>query len=131
MPNYNIVLGGAEHEGFFVRNSDYTGEDWFWTVPKDAQIGDICFVYLTAPLSRIVGRFTITGEPFLNLGMFPDYSGKYMAEIGNVQYYPPKPELTIRGLRALFCDWAWLRYPRNKTRIPPHILPPFLELLEM
>lgn len=128
--SYYILLGGPEHLDFFEHNEDYVLEDWFWTVPQSAQIGDVAYVYLTAPLSRIVGRVVIIGKPFYNVCEFdnPKTKNSWMAQINVVKYFKPQHELTMRGLRALFPDWAWLSYPRGKTKIPTEILRPFLEL---
>lgn len=128
---YYILLGGAEHLDFFESPSSYADETWFWTVPKTARVGDTAFVYLCAPVSRIVGQFEIAGEPLYNHGWLSErWKNNWMAEIGNVTYFEPRPELTIKGLRELFPDWGWLRYPRNKVKIPTEIVKPFLELVQ-
>lgn len=128
--NYFILLGGAEHFDFFSDNLSFADEQWFWTVPKTAQIGDTAFVYLCAPVSRIVGKIEVIAEPFYNINMFPNWANNWMAEIQFVEYFEPRPELTLKRLKELFEDWAWLRYPRGKTRIPAHIVQPFLELMK-
>lgn len=127
--NHYILLGGAEHFDFFSNNLAFADEDWFWTVPKTAKIGEKCFVYLCAPVSRLVGQLEIIDEPFYNTHLFPEWANKWMAKVKFVEYFEERPELTIKGLRQLFPDWAWLRYPRGKVRIPAHILTPFLELM--
>lgn len=129
--NYYIVLGGPEHLEFVQKYEEQpVAEQWFWTVPKDARDGDAAFVYLTAPVSRIVGKLLIIGEPFFNVNEFenPKTKKKWMVEIRPVAYFGSRPELTMRGLRALFPDWAWLSYPRSAARMPDEIIQPFLEL---
>jgi len=130
---YYIVMSGPEHLPAFEQHRLDT-EQWWWSVPKGAKVGDIAFVYLTAPVARIVGRVTITGEPFHNIGKVfdnPKCDNKFMAPVGNAIYYPEREELTMRGLRRLYSqDWGWVRYPRSMTRIPDDILPPFLELFD-
>ena len=129
--NYYILMGGAEHLDFFEHNARYAGDQWFWTVPKGARAGEVGFVYLCAPVSRIVGRVEFIAKPFYNVGMFPEWADQWMAEVGNVVYFPTRHELTIRGLRELFsADWGWPRYPRSKTIIPADIVQPFLELVK-
>ena len=131
---YYVLLGGPEHLEYFQNPTKIKDEQWWWTVSPSAKIGETAFIYLTAPESRIVGRVELIGEPFHNVAnIFENQKcdGKWMAPIGNVVYYPPRPELTMKGLRSLFgSDWAWLSYPRGKTTIPDHILTPFLELVE-
>jgi hypothetical protein len=127
--NYFILLGGAEHIDFFRENIFFENQQWFWTVPKKAKKGDIGFVYLCAPISRIVGEIELTAEPFYNTHLFPRWENNWMAEIGNVKYFEPRPELKTKRLKELFPDWGWLRYPRGKTQIPVDIVEPFLELM--
>jgi hypothetical protein len=131
--NYYVLLGGPEHLDFFQNNSQYAGTQWFWTMVKGARVGETCFVYMSAPVSRFVGRIEVVGEPFFHVGstMFdnPKMRDQYVAEIGKVVYFAPRPELSISGLRKLFTDWGWLRYPRSKTRIPDDLVKPFLELM--
>lgn len=131
--NHFLLLGGPEHVDFFANYEEQSiAEQWFWSVPRCAKEGDAAFVYLTAPESRIVGKVLITGEPFYHLGntMFdnPKTKDKWMAEIRAVAYYPPRHELTMRGLRSLFPEWPWLSYPRSATKIPAGLLQPILEL---
>ena len=129
--NYYILLGGAEHFDFFIHNDKYADQQWFWSAPQKARRGDIGFVYLTAPVSRIVGLVEIMGEPFYNVNGFqnPKTKNRWMAEVGNVVYFFPRADLTMSGLRKLFDDWDWLRYPRSSTKIPAHIIEPFLEMI--
>jgi hypothetical protein len=127
--NYYVLLGGAEHYDSFKDATAHADEQWFWTVPKEARPGETAFIYLCAPVSRIVGRLSVIAEPFYNVDMFPRWKDNWMAEVGNVEYFEPRPELSIKGLRELFPDWGWLRYPRNKTRIPADLVGPFLELM--
>lgn len=128
---YFILQGGAEHLRFFQASEAYLSrQQWFWIVTKSAQKGDIGFVYLCAPVSRIVGQVEFLDDPFYNTITFPRWANNWMTEIGNVRYFEPRPELTIKGLKPLFPDWAWLRYPRGKTQIPAEILQPFLDLIK-
>lgn len=133
--NYYILQGGAEHLDYFENNVRYEnfGVEFFWTCPKQALKGDICFVYLCAPLSRIVGQVSLIGEPFHNVGnVFKNsiMNGKWCVQIGEVKHIPFRHELTMKGLRELFAiDWAWLRYPRGNCKIPADIVQPFLELV--
>ncbi len=126
--HHYVLLGGPEHLSWFEHFEYDPLSQFFWTVPKDAKIDDVAFVYLTAPVSRIVGKLLVIGEPFYNICAFenPKTKNQWMAEIKFVSYYEPHGELTMRGLRSLFPDWAWLSYPRGKTKIPPAILSPFL-----
>ncbi|HQU83889.1 MAG TPA: hypothetical protein PKY59_12215 [Pyrinomonadaceae bacterium] len=127
--NHFVLLGGAEHIDFFRENHHFVDHQWFWTVPKTAKKGDIGFVYLCAPVSRIVGQLEFMKEPFFNTVTFPQFKNNWMAEVGNVQYFETRQEITIKGLRKLFPDWKWLLYPRGKTKVPAEILQPLLELL--
>jgi hypothetical protein len=129
--SYYVLLGGPEHFNFFKNHSRYRKHQWFWTVPKDAQPGETGFVYMSAPVTRLVGQLEIIAEPFYNVDMFAGekVKNRWMAEIGKVKYFEERADLTIRGLRALFPEWGWLRYPRSKVRIPDEMLQPFLELI--
>jgi hypothetical protein len=133
-PSYYILQGGPENIDFFENNAAYRDEDWWWSGPKTAKPGDLAFIYLTAPLSRIVGRVKIIGEPFYNAAHIfnnPIMNDRWCVPVGDVLHYPARRELTMRGLRELFSvDWAWVRYPRGNTRIPDHIIKPFLELVD-
>ena len=129
--NYYILLGGEEHFNFFKHNDLYTRSEWFWTSPKNALVGEVAFVYLRAPVSRIVGQFQFIGAPFYNTVFFPRWSGHWMAQVHKVVYFEERPELTIKGMRELFPEWGWLSYPRSKVKIPTEILPPFLELVQV
>jgi hypothetical protein len=130
--NHYVLLGGPEHLDFFEHNSDYVLEQWFWTVPSTAKVEEKAFIYLTAPVSRIVGKVVIISEPFYNIGQFdnPHTKNKWMAEVKVVRYFKSQPGLTIGGLRSLFPDWRWLAWPQGKTRIPDEIVEPFLELTD-
>lgn len=130
--NYFILQGGAEHHGWFTHNEQWADYDAFWTVPKSAVIGDIGFVYLLAPLSRIVGKVEIITKPELNIGnVFSNeiMDGKWCAEIKFDASYPHHFDLTLNGMKKLFPDWRWLKMPRGNTRIPEHIIEPFLEMI--
>lgn len=131
--SYYVLLGGPEHLPFFEHNARYARRRWFWTMVKGARVGETCFVYMSAPVSRIVGRFEVVGEPFYHIGrtMFdnPKMRDQWVAQVGQVAYFEPRRELSIKGLRELFPDWGWVRYPRSKTRIPAEVLKPFLELV--
>lgn len=129
--NYYILLGGPEHLEWFENFEDDPLSQYFWTVPKTARVGETAFVYLTAPVSRIVGKVLLVGEPFFNKNEFenPHTKKKWMAEIKFVGYFEPRAELTMRGLRSLFPDWAWLGYPRGLTKIPTELAQPFMELI--
>lgn len=128
--NYYILLGGPEHLNFFKHNDRYNRHEWFWTSPKNAKVGEVAFVYLKNPVGRIVGQFQFKAEPFYNTEMFPRWAKNWMAEVHQVVYFEERPELTMKGLRELFPEWAWLSYPRSKVKIPGEILPAFLELVE-
>lgn len=133
--NHFILQGGAENHDFFLHNEIFADEQWFWTVPKGAKKGDIGFVYLCAPLSRIVGRVELTAEPVFN-GLPYMFEAevmrdKWCAEIGKVKYFREREELKFMGLKKLFgADWGWIRYPRGNTKVPAEILQPFLELMD-
>lgn len=135
--NYYILQGGAELLFWFKNHAKLIGtsQQFFWTSPKQARKGDIGFIYLCAPQSRIVASVELLGEPFHNIGnMFQNeiMRDKWCVEIGKAKYFEPRKELSMRGLRELFAtDWAWLRYPRGNTKIPAEILPPLLELLKI
>lgn len=126
---YYVIVGGAEHVDFFTDNARYAGEQWFWSVPSTARVGDRAFVYLTAPASRICGVVDVLAAPFYNVAMFenPKTHNRWMAEIGNVVNLVER-DLTIANLRRLFHDWRWLFYPRGNAQIPPEIVRPLLRL---
>jgi|CXWL01.1.fsa_nt_gi hypothetical protein len=131
---YYILQGGPKliEDWRPVRWPD--GSEWYWTAHKDAKPGDRAFVYLTAPLSRIIGEVMIVEQPWLNSEPYafdnPIMHGKWCSEVGHpVAYSLHEEGLTIAGLRRLFADeWPWLRYPRGNTRVPDEILPMLLEL---
>lgn len=133
--NQFIFQGGAENVNFFhLTDAARRRLQYFWTCHKGARKGDTAFIYLCAPLSRIVGRVELIGEPFENIpNMFqnPYMAGKLCVEIEFREYLDESLDLlTARNLKTLFGkDWGWSRYPRGATRIPDSILPPFLELV--
>lgn len=133
--NTFIFQGGATNVDFFhLTDAARRRLQYFWTCHRSAKRGDEAFIYLTAPLSRIVGRVELVGDPFVN---FPDmFENPYMlnktcVEIEFREYFDESLDLmTARNLKAVFgLDWGWTRYPRGATRIPADILPPFLELV--
>jgi len=131
--NYYILLGGAEHMSFIKNQDKYPDHQFFWTCPRTSKKGEQAFIYLCSPLSRIVGRVKFIGEPFHNVGdMFSgtNTKDKWMVEIGEIVFFEKRPEITIKGLRTIFPEWGWLRFPRQNTRIPNDLLKPFLELME-
>lgn len=129
-----ILLGSAHHHFYFKNHEAYKNQEWFWVVPKSAKKGDTAFIYLAAPLSRIVGRVSLIEEPFFHVtGIFENkkMQNKWCCRIGEVESFDEKPEITMRGLRHLFGnDWRWLSYPRSHAKIPAEILEPFLELFK-
>ena len=132
-PQHFVLLGGGEHLPYFLNNDDWNQYEWFWTVPKSAKKGDLAFIYLTAPVSAIVGRVELVEEPWFHVDGFfdnPKMKNKQVARIGNVTPLTGRTDLTMKSLRTLFGrDWPWLGYPRSHVRIPADILPPFLELI--
>lgn len=140
-----IFQGGPDNVPWFefVRNhgaerlNDYLREGFYWVCPKGVKIGDRAFIYLTAPLSRIVGLVEVTGEPFWN---YPDrfdnsfMAGKRCVRISFLEAFDTESDLlTIWNLRKLFAkDWGWVRYPRGSTKIPATdgIRKSFLELVD-
>jgi hypothetical protein len=129
--DYFILVGNAEHLDWFESNPDYYGEKSFWTVPKPAKIGDEGFVYLCKPVSRIVGKVEIIAEPFFNIGMFPDWANRWMAEIDFRESFSRRPELELQWLRKIFPEWGWLKCPRQNTKVPAEVLELFLELVKI
>lgn len=132
MPKYYVLQGGPESLEFFENSQNFSDEEWYWTVPKKAEIGDLGLVYLTAPISRIVGQVEIVQNPFLNLGNVfdnPKMNGKYCAQVEFKKYFQFREDLTISGLRNLFPEWSWLFMPRGNTRVPETLLKPILELI--
>jgi hypothetical protein len=132
--NHFIFQGGAENKIWFL-NKHYRAAAgaWFWSAQKTAKVGDIAFIYLTAPLSRIVGKVEIKGEPFYNYpNRFenPIMLNRYCVEVEYKETFEIESELlTMKNLRKVFADWSYLRYPRGGVRIPDAIVPPFLELV--
>lgn len=128
---YYVLVGGAENYDFFEHNRAYRKNKWFWTVPKTARPGELAFPYLLAPISRIVGQVKIMDAPFYNHTMFdnPKMHHRWVAEIGDVKFFPEREELTNRGLRALFPEWPWPHRPQGNVIIPVEIVKPFLELM--
>lgn len=126
---YQILIGGAENYDFIEHNDRYWHERRFWTVLKSTRMTETAFIYLRAPVSRIVGQVEIVGAPFYNVDRFTNWKNRWMAEVGRVVYFFPKEELTLRGLRRIFLDWPWLRYPRCNTMVPAAVLKPFMELM--
>lgn len=134
MPNHYIFLGGAENLKYW-EDERLKNHQWFWSANKHVLPGDIGYIYLSAPLSRIVGEVDIVGKPFFHHGgtMFSNthMSDKWCVEVANPRYYGERLDLTMKNLRSLFAvDWGWVRYPRGNTRVPDDILPALQELIK-
>jgi hypothetical protein len=133
--NYFIFQGGPENLRWWVKNDLYRHSQWFWSANKHVVPGDKALIYLTAPLSRIVGDVDVIGKPFWNdrsNSMFENdhMVDKWCVEVGNPFYYGMREDLTMANLRKLFgVDWGWVRYPRGNTRVPAEILESLLELI--
>lgn len=133
MSNFYIFQGGPETE--WLLESDSPFDTFFWTANKHVKKGEVAFIYLTAPISKIVAGVNIVGDPFFNpaaTSMFdnPFMFDKWCVEVGNTLYYGQHEELSMRNMRKLFAaDWGWVRYPRGSTRIPDEIVSPFLEMM--
>lgn len=142
MSNTFILQGGPENVEWFEAFQKY-GQRFknlthvYWTCPKSARKGDHAFIYLTAPLSRIVGKADIIGEPFFNDVPYrfdnKFMEGKWCCEIDIEFAFDVDSELlTMKNFRKLFGhDWGWVRYPRGSVKIPEEILPAFLELARL
>jgi hypothetical protein len=135
-PTYYVFLGGPETRWFDAHERDerFAAYKWYWTCLKNAKVGDQAFIYLTAPISRIVGKIEIVAEPFFHLDQTifdnPKMANKYCAEVKYIESYELREDLTMKGLRRLFPDWPWLTMPRSNTRIPKEFLSAFLELIQ-
>lgn len=104
MSNFYIFQGGPETK-WLIEDGHFP--TFFWTANKHVKKGEIAFIYLTAPISKIVG-----------------------AEVGEVNFYGEHESLSMKNLRKLFAtDWGWVRYPRGSTRIPDEIMGSFYELI--
>lgn len=132
MENLWLFQGGAETE-WLIEDGDFY--QFFWTANKHVEVGDVALIYLTAPISGIVGTVRILGKPFFNHAATSMFNNEFMhdkwcVEVGEALYIGRHEDLTIRNLRKLFAvDWGWVRYPRGSTRIPADIVGPLLELL--
>lgn len=133
--NHYILQGGPENIKYWEQPDRYGMVDWFWSANKHVLPGDKAFIYLTAPLSRIVGVVDILKEPFYNPREASMFLNRHMldrwcVEVGNPFYFGNRDDLSMANLRKLFgTDWGWVRYPRGNTRVPDEILPPLLELI--
>lgn len=131
--NFWLFQGGPETEWLLEEDSPF--KRFFWTANKNVKKGEIAFIYLTAPLSRIMATVRIVGDPFFNSGetsMFdnPFMNDKWCVEVGETVYLGSHDELSIANLRKLFSvDWGWVRYPRGSTRIPDDVVYPLSELM--
>jgi hypothetical protein len=130
-----IFLGGPENLKYWIYQTERErSAQWFWSANKHVRPGDIGYIYLSAPLSRIVGEVDILAEPFFHHSqtMFdnPHMADKWCVEVGNPRYYGNRDDLSMKNLRKLFAvDWGWVRYPRGNTRVPDEILPALKELI--
>ncbi|HEX3102556.1 MAG TPA: hypothetical protein VHQ01_12215 [Pyrinomonadaceae bacterium] len=131
--SYWIFQGGPETEWLLEKDSPF--DQYFWTANKHVQVGEVAFIYLTAPISKIVAGVNILKEPFFNAAATSMFDNEYMydkwcVEVGNTHYYGQHEDLSMRNMRKLFSlDWGWVRYPRGSTRIPDEIVSPFLEMM--
>ena len=136
MTNFYIFQGGPENLRWWLKNDEYHRDHQsFWSANKHVRPSDVVFIYLTAPLSRIVGTVSVLGDPFFNpransMFLNPHMLEKWCVEVGYPFYFGDHEELKLSNLRRLFgADWGWVRYPRGNTRIPNEIVSPFLELI--
>lgn len=131
--NYFVLQGGPENLTWFAGDRFPTedGQAFFWTVPKAAKRGDRAFIYLTAPVSAIVGEVEIVNDPFENLhNMFENnfMAGKRCAEVALRRSFARRSHLTMRFLRARFSgEWKWLSYPRGSVHVPENFRGVLLE----
>jgi len=125
---------GADKLNAHLRAMNDEDTGFFWTCHKQAKKGDEAYIYLTAPLSRIVGKVRLVDKPFQNFPNRFDNSfmdNKLCVEVEFVESYETE-NLTIKEMRNLFgVDWGWVRYPRGSVKIPEHILPVFNEWVEL
>lgn len=131
--SYWIFQGGPETEWLLKGDSPF--DQYFWTANKHVKVGEVAFIYLTAPISKIVAGVNIVAEPFFNPAETSMFDNEFMfdkwcVEVGNTLYYGQHEGLSMRNMRTLFSlDWGWVRYPRGSTRVPDEIVSPFLEML--
>ena len=139
-----ILQGGPENLEWFedlnafgkekfnrIIRENYSG--FYWSIPKKGNKDDEAYIYLTAPVSSIVGRVRFSGEPFF---IYPNrfknakMGNKTCIEIEFLHSYTEHTDsLHISRLRTLFgSDWGWVRYPRSNGIIPDQIIQPITEL---
>ena len=98
-----------------------------WTCRKEAVYGDIAAIYLTAPISSIVGYGMIYSEP--EIEEESDWADKYFADIGRFRLFAENDFVPIRRLKELFPEWKYLAQPRRTGIAPDAITGALVELL--
>lgn len=134
MSDLFILQGGPEVEWIFA-DDQYDLDHCYWTCPKSITKGGVALVYLTSPISSIIGSASVGGEPFFNSAATSMFDNAYMNDkwcvrLDGLIYLGRHAELSMANLRSLFeADWGRVRYPRGSTRVPDDIEPVLLGLL--
>lgn len=104
-----------------------TDEGTNWTVNSQAVVGDQVLFYLSAPLSALVARGTVTSPPKRRNNPRARWYGHYMADIDAITLLPRR--IPVRELKAEFPQWRWLLSPIKSSRIPEDIVAPLEALI--
>ena len=91
-----------------------SGEVTEWKMPSGAKVGDVVLVYLTAPISAVVGYGLVFEAP-TRANAVPDrpWGEGWWAEVG--EFGMIEPPITNHELRIRVPSWKWPTQPRSAT----------------
>ena len=123
---------------FLVLGSDADGQSLFedcmasgiayWTLHKDARVGDRILFYITAPWSSVVAMGKVSSTPEYQPNPNEHWHKHWLGEVSELEV---TRATAMRELRQCFPEWKQIFYLRQNARVPVEIIEPLLELLRI
>lgn len=99
-----------------------------WTINKNARPGDVCAMYVCAPVSAVVATAVIAEDPFQEKDLNSPFFNTYFAEMNELKMLDIS--ITRHQMRELFPEWRYWLQPRNSVQTPPEFLVKFTKNLQ-
>ena len=125
--NTFLVLG-SDADGQSLMEDCFASDVAYWTLHKDAQIGDRILFYITAPISAVVAMGKVSSEPEYQPNPNEHWYKHWLGEVSELEV---TNTTAMRELRQMFPEWKQLFYLRQNARVPGEIVEPLLELLRI